>query len=213
SAPTGPVSNPKCLTPTKHSCAIQWGPVETSLQNGVMLGYNISYMAGGALKFVVVGDSSVLTKEINGLDVFTEYTFVIRAYNKFGLGNETQITCKSGEGAPSAPPQNLSGVPESSTAISITFGDIPERDQNGKVVYYLVCFYERALGNSTIQCLVVENTRSRREASFDQHSKTITGLKPYTEYVVQVLGHTIKDGVYSDPITVTTAEDGGSRVR
>ncbi|XP_048579577.1 uncharacterized protein LOC5515780 isoform X2 [Nematostella vectensis] len=520
-APTGPVSNPKCLTPTKHSCAIQWGPVETSLQNGVMLGYNISYMAGGALKFVVVGDSSVLTKEINGLDVFTEYTFVIRAYNKFGLGNETQITCKSGEGAPpeiptevidigqtkgarssdscsiswkdvlsstagiirgylllvrhtnvtdpakqllgtyalcagttqftvpnliphnmyslrlsvfttehgnfseplqcltgeavpqtaperisgyntstfsinvtwsalkenvsgvlggytvfyrmrdaginttvnvslpipnthveikdlevntsyifevaaftgaghgprtapiivstdskvlpppgevpanvseknqtgssrecsiqwspvvstdpdpdaavigyniyyrvndnnsewqkqvleglnttfdvtgleeyteylirvsafnkyaegnrseeltcqtlqdapSAPPQNLSGVPESSTAISITFGDIPERDQNGEVVYYLVCFYERALGNSTIQCLVVENTRSRREASFDQHSKTITGLKPYTEYVVQVLGHTIKDGVYSDPITVTTAED------
>ena len=34
------------------------------------------------------------------------------------------------------------------------------------------------------------------------------GLDKYTDYVIQILGYTIADGVYSEPLIVRTAEDG-----
>ena len=50
--------------------------------------------------------------------------------------------------------------------------------------------------------------RKRSTLTYDLHSQEIRGLEEYTEYVVQVLGYTIKDGNYSAPFIVRTGEGG-----
>ncbi|XP_048583376.1 protein sidekick-1 [Nematostella vectensis] len=136
----------------------------------------------------------------------------VSLFNLGGQGNLSEVlTCTTKQDGPSAPPQNVTATVTSPNAIIISFGKIPSQDENGIVQYYRICVYEKELGITFMQCIQVNNTakgtRRRREVAFDMYSKALTGLKPHTEYVIQVHGHTIKDGVYSDPITITTDED------
>lgn len=55
--------------------------------------------------------------------------------------------------------------------------------------------------------------RRRREVAIDEHTQTITGLKKFTEYGVQLYGYTIKEGPLSPVVYVKTAEDGKELVR
>ena len=68
-------------------------------------------------------------------------------------------------------------------------------------------------GPSTAKIITVTldnyTSRKRRAAvMYDLHSQEIRGLEEYTDYIIQILGYTVKDGQYSPPFTVRTAEAG-----
>ena len=116
--------------------------------------------------------------------------------------------------APSEAPQSIKVFNSSSTSIKIVWSDIVKQHQNGIIRGFRIRYYERDEGPSTARILTVDlpgrNTRERRavEVKYDFHSQEIQGLNKFTEYVVQILGYTTRDGNYSDPIYVRTGEDG-----
>ena len=68
-------------------------------------------------------------------------------------------------------------------------------------------------GPSTAKIITVTldnyTSRKRRAAvTYDLYSQEIRGLEEYTDYIIQILGYTVKDGQYSPPFTVRTAEAG-----
>ena len=68
-------------------------------------------------------------------------------------------------------------------------------------------------GPSTAKIITVTldnyTSRKRRAAvMYDLYSQEIRGLEEYTDYIIQILGYTVKDGQYSPPFTVRTAEAG-----
>jgi hypothetical protein len=86
-------------------------------------------------------------------------------------------------------------------------------EQNGIVRMFIIIVFERALGNSSAVYISytprnIARRRRRREIAIDEHTETITGLKKFTEYGIQLYGVTIKDGPISPVVFVTTAEDG-----
>lgn len=92
-----------------------------------------------------------------------------------------------------------------------------KRHQNGIIRGFRIRYYEYEKGPSTAQTVTVmiphsEHQRKRRmvEVTYDFHSQEITGLEVYTDYVIQILGYTNQDGIYSNPLRVRTGEDGNN---
>jgi len=110
---------------------------------------------------------------------------------------------------PSQAPAHITAVNSSSTSIIIKWDDIPNTDQNGIIREYRIIIYEVELGNSSAQVIVyIPKNRARRAISIDPHDQSITGLKKFTKYAIQVYGVTVGNGPLSPVIYVTTAEDG-----
>ena len=100
---------------------------------------------------------------------------------------------------PAASPENVQATNISSTAIMVTWDEVPAIDQNGIIINYEVRFeplqFTAELSNDTI------NTPDL--------SINITGLEEYVEYNISVRAYTsVGPGPYSDPVTERTSEDG-----
>ena len=114
--------------------------------------------------------------------------------------------------APSSPPLNVTAVYTSSTSVKVLFADIPTDESNGIVRGFRIKICKLHDCEATTQIITVrlDSSRKRRatELSYDLHNKEIVGLEKFTEYKIQVLGYTVKEGNFSAPFIVRTAEDG-----
>lgn len=106
SVPSGPPQNLTAICTTSTSINVKWGTVAKELQNGLILGYNVTYHKHddeANVKYMVVNGGETLQTEITGLMKFTEYNISITAFNSKGTGNETTyantsaITCEDGK--------------------------------------------------------------------------------------------------------------------
>jgi len=98
---------------------------------------------------------------------------------------------------PAAPPQNISGFNISKHDIRVFWEEVPSRDVNGILLGYRVIF------NETSDEFFSESVEVPRM------NVTLSFLRPYTFYSVQVLAYTIKgDGPKSPPIIIRTEEEG-----
>lgn len=98
---------------------------------------------------------------------------------------------------PGAPPQHVYGYNISKHDIRVLWEDVPFRDVNGILLGYMVFFNESSdeVFNETVP--------------FPRKNVTLSFLRPYTFYTIQVLAFTIKgNGPKSPPITVRTEEEG-----
>lgn len=101
---------------------------------------------------------------------------------------------------PSAPPQNITTSPQSSTEIHVSWSAVPSLDQNGVITLYEVQYeplvtFDGALATST------SNTMSMSLVLYD--------LQEYVTYSISVRAYTSAGpGVYSQPIIEQTLEDG-----
>ena len=99
--------------------------------------------------------------------------------------------------APAAPPQNVHGFNISKHGIRVFWDEVPDRDVNGIILGYRVYFNETSdeVFNQTVE--------------FPTKNTTLSFLRPYTFYSIQVLAFTIKgDGPKSPPIIIRTEEEG-----
>ena len=104
---------------------------------------------------------------------------------------------------PGAPPENVSGRHIDSTSILVTWGEVPRDKQHGKILEYAVIY-------------VTSERRAQREKRVGSPTRriTLTELKEYTEYSIQVLAATVKgDGPRSEHISVETDQDGKYKER
>ena len=99
---------------------------------------------------------------------------------------------------PYAPPANVRGHNISSTSISVHWDIVPVADQNGIIQTYTVKY--KALPNDSPQAALVSAPTTQ---------VNLTGLTKYRNYSITVFASTAKgDGNVSEPIIVTTDEDG-----
>ena len=98
---------------------------------------------------------------------------------------------------PTAPPQSLTGLVESSTLILVSWEAPPPYDRNGEIVYYLI--HMRELETGRFWTLPVFNNKT---------SAYVGSLHPYYRYECQVAAHTIALGPYSLSIILQTYEEG-----
>ena len=97
--------------------------------------------------------------------------------------------------APSAP-QNLMAVPDSSTAINVSWNE-PEI-LNGVITDYIVTYFPSDDPESETNISTMMNTLTLQ----------LTGLEKFTNYTISVLAVTVSPGEPSQSVTVRTNEDG-----
>ena len=100
---------------------------------------------------------------------------------------------------PTAAPESLTGLVESSTLILVSWDPPPPYDRNGEIVYYLI--HMRELDTGRFWTLPVFNNKT---------SAYIGSLQPYYHYECRVAARTIALGPYSESIILQTFEDGKS---
>lgn len=86
------------------SIRVIWGPVTKELQNGLILGYNVTYKKQGSpsssMKYIDVKGEHAKETVISGLEKYTMYNISIVAYTNKGPGNEStyaKFSARTGE--------------------------------------------------------------------------------------------------------------------
>ena len=100
-----------------------------------------------------------------------------------------------------SPPNNVNAVSISSTAIRVTWNEVPVIDQNG-----IITQYEVEYNQSTFSGATMYNTTTVDSSTF---TVDLTGLEEYVEYSIRVRAYTsVGAGPYSDVVIERTQEDG-----
>lgn len=193
-------------------------------------GYNVSYRRANAdtpLDAVSIEDHNANSFVLEDLEEFTIYQVIVQAYNDVGTSQPsppaTERTreaskCFSGSiwsltvvnfntdfhcslKAPSSGPKTVSANETSSTTIVVRWNEVDLLHRNGIIEGYKV--YYGALNVPF---------RYKKVPSNATFTTTLTELRKFTQYSIQVLAYTrIGDGVLSvPPIVVQTTEDGNN---
>ena len=96
---------------------------------------------------------------------------------------------------PSAPPQFLHGVAQSSSVVTFTWSPPPAIDTNGIIQYYTVRVSERETGRFFSYFAIDSDI-------------TLDDLHPFFNYECTVAAYTTTNGPFSDIISVQTEEAG-----
>ncbi len=136
---------------------------------------------------------------LDGLEEFTLYEVLVQAYNDLGSSDPSPVElARTRESTPGMGPTDVTAEATSSTTILVKWGEVEERERNGIIEGYKVYYgakgvsfqYKRLEGNQTMRT-------------------TLTELRKYTKYAVQVLAYTrVGDGeLSSPPLQERTYED------
>ena len=71
------------------SILVQWEYVRKTQRNGIILGYKVTYKKNQVSQTFDVTDGEAMEVEIKGLDIFSEYSIKISAYNSVGEGPQS----------------------------------------------------------------------------------------------------------------------------
>ncbi|CAB4061873.1 SDK [Lepeophtheirus salmonis] len=181
---------------------VRWIPLSQGEWYGIPRGYNISYRINkdsSELNSISIEDPTRNTFVLDGLEEFTLYEVVLHAYNDLGTSDpSTVILARTREAVPGAGPNDVSAEATSSTTILVRWGDVLKRHSNGILEGYKVYFGAKGVP-----------FQYKNIGSNQTHQTTLTELKKYTEYAIQVLAYTrIGDGALSaPPFRVRTFED------
>ena len=96
---------------------------------------------------------------------------------------------------PSTAPSNVLSTEVTSQSLTINWEALRFEDQNGLIRYYLINVTET-------------DTGSQFQYTSTTLDITLTDLHPYYTYSISVSAFTITAGPWSDPLLVTTAQDG-----
>ncbi|XP_026221120.1 LOW QUALITY PROTEIN: phosphatidylinositol phosphatase PTPRQ [Anabas testudineus] len=128
------------------------------------------------------------------LKPFSHYNVSVRAYTRYGHGNQTSDTLYllSGEDVPGSPPYGLSYESVSPSEVNVTWQ--PPLVPNGVITHYSI-----EIWNSSHHLNLTSETTNIH----------ITHLRKYAHYRVMVQAHTrVGPGNYSsEPLNITTLED------
>ena len=102
---------------------------------------------------------------------------------------------------PASPPANINAVTVSSTAIQVSWNEVPAIDQNGIITQYEVEYNQSTFNGATMYSTITVDSSTL--------TVDLTGLEEYVEYSIRVRAYTsVGAGPYSDVVIERTQEDG-----
>uniref|UniRef100_A0A182ITM4 Uncharacterized protein n=1 Tax=Anopheles atroparvus TaxID=41427 RepID=A0A182ITM4_ANOAO len=214
---------------------VRWIPLQQTEWYGNPRGYNITYRniqedegeqqgrvqqepeerepepaAGGGgggggpyygVRSVLIEDPTANSHVLDGLEEWSVYEIVMTAVNEVGVsGDSPHAFERTREAVPSSGPAVVEANATSSTTIVVRWHEVPKVHRNGQIEGYRV-YYGSAVGRTPVLHKTIANNRT--------YTATLTELKKYVQYDVQVLAYTrLGDGALSTPpVRVQTFED------
>eukprot|EP00794_Sanderia_malayensis_P007980 gene7980-8837_t len=195
------------ISTTKFSAAITIENIKKEDENGVILGYKISYrcLNSNTTRVCESPSGAVLVpgKEktdfiLHGLKSWTRYNIKIAVYTSAGIGpfSAENMTTTSEE-APIKPPKSITLKSLTSTSLLLEWKSMDWDNTNGIITFYTVAIKRR-----------LTNEELFRNVSASNRSHTFINLKPYTNYTVRIAAsNKAGRGPYSNYIMQQTRED------
>ncbi|XP_041086552.1 receptor-type tyrosine-protein phosphatase S-like isoform X4 [Polyodon spathula] len=163
--------------------------------------FDLHYREGEHGKEIQVTFEPATSYTLSGLRANTDYYFRLAAHSELGLGaSTTEISQRTSQAKPSAPPQDIKCSSSSSTTILVSWRPPVAESQNGILVGYSVRY----------QALEGEDTTAREVKDIPPSTNQILleGLEKWTEYHISVVAYTeIGPGPESKPVVTRTDED------
>ncbi|EDW78444.2 uncharacterized protein Dwil_GK16432 [Drosophila willistoni] len=202
---------------------VRWIPLQQTEWFGNPRGYNITYRqlerTSGPVKSVprtvVIEDHTANSHVLESLEEWTVYEVIMNACNDVGCSKDSGTAVeRTREATPSYGPLDVQANATSSTTVVVRWGEVPPQHRNGQIDGYKV-FYAAPDrigagavgpgGNPGSGGLLLHKTIPNN-SSF---TTTLTELKKYVVYHVQVLAYTrLGNGALSTPpVRVQTFED------
>ncbi|XP_028840926.1 protein sidekick-1 isoform X2 [Denticeps clupeoides] len=192
-------------TASETSLWLRWMPLPESEYNGnpETVGYRVRLWRAdpeGEVRTQVVNDRLERELTLEGLEEWTEYLLQIQAFNSIGPGPWSEsVKGRTRESVPSGAPENVTAEAMSSTRILVTWGPVPEAEQNGNILGYKVHYREKD-SDSEAEVQVVKGNLTQ--------SVLLRNLRKYVQYEIQVLAFTrIGDGEPSSPPGLERTKD------
>ncbi|XP_014838500.1 PREDICTED: phosphatidylinositol phosphatase PTPRQ isoform X3 [Poecilia mexicana] len=187
--PDSPPENLSVVETSPSTASLTWSAPEKA--NGVIQYYEVFYENDS---YFAVMNTTSNRVTLTGLKPFSFYNVSVRAYTRYGNGNQTSETLNllSGEDVPGSPPYGLSYESISPSEVNVSW--YAPLHPNGVVTHYSL-----ELWNSTHHLNLTSPTNSLH----------ITHLRKYAQYRIAVQAHTrAGPGNYSsEPLNITTLED------
>ncbi|MBN3301575.1 PTPRQ phosphatase, partial [Amia calva] len=187
--PESPPVNLTVQDVTASTATISWSP--PAQPNGIILYYKILYENSSTWSTM---NSSKPHIQLTNLKPFSSYNVTVRAYTKYGYGNQTSpaLNVLTEEDAPGSPPFNLTYESISSTEITVSW--LSPLHANGIILSYIVQYW---------------NASHSMNISSTSTKVTISNLKKYSQYWLYVAANTKfgSGNQTSDVLNVTTLED------
>ncbi|XP_059414542.1 protein sidekick-1-like isoform X5 [Carassius carassius] len=192
-------------TDSETSLWLRWVPLPETGYNGnpESVGYRVRVLRAdlrGEASTRSVNDRLEREITLEGLEEWTEYQLQIQAFNSIGSGPWSEpVKGRTRESVPSGAPENVTVEAMSSSRILVTWGPVPEHEQNGNILGYKVMYKEKDSG-SEAQVNVVKGNLTQ--------SVLLRNLRKYVQYEIQVLAFTrIGDGQLSSPPVLERTKD------
>lgn len=184
------------------SVRADWIPLSKSMWRGNPRGYNLSWVNtyNSTTSFIMINDTEAHSFFVGELEEFTEYVFRIFAINEVGSSaSADSIHVTTSEDTPSAGPTNVSASAISSTAISVSWQQVPYIHRNGIIRGYKIQYQSSKHKSPLLYKVIADNTT--------RHT-IVNDLKPYSDYHFAILAYTSAgDGVSSEVVLAKTFED------
>ncbi|XP_074980428.1 phosphatidylinositol phosphatase PTPRQ isoform X6 [Caretta caretta] len=190
--PGSPPQNVEVLDVTATGIYLRWSPPEQP--NGIITHYEVLYNYANDL---FIKNTSATSIFLNGMKPYTLYNISVRAFTRLGHGNQSfPLSVRTSETVPDSAPENITYRNISSTEVELSF--FPPSVPNGIIQKYTV--YLQGINGTELRII---NTTLL--------TISVTGLKKYTKYTVEVSASTSKgEGVRSAPLNILTNEDAPS---
>ncbi|XP_049930076.1 phosphatidylinositol phosphatase PTPRQ isoform X4 [Epinephelus moara] len=187
--PDSPPVNLAVVDTSPSTATLAWSPPEQA--NGIIQHYEVLYENES---YSALMNTSSNTVTLMNLKPFTYYNVSVRAYTRYGHGNQTSDTLYllSGEDVPGSPPYNVTYESVSPSEVNVTWE--PPLMPNGIITHYSL-----ELWNSTHYLNLTSLTNFIH----------VMHLRKYARYRVMVQAHTrVGPGNHSsEPLNITTLED------
>ncbi|XP_033940418.1 phosphatidylinositol phosphatase PTPRQ [Pseudochaenichthys georgianus] len=187
--PDSPPVNLTVVATSPLAATLAWSAPEQA--NGMIQYYEVQYENESYSELL---NTSSNTATLMNLKPFSYYNVTVRAYTRYGHGNQTSesLYLLSGEDVPGSPPYDVTYESVSPSEVNVTWQ--PPLLPNGIITHYSL-----QLWNSSHYLNLTSPTNYIH----------ITHLRKYANYHVMVQAHTrVGPGNYSsDPLNITTLED------
>ncbi|XP_048586196.1 uncharacterized protein LOC5512975 [Nematostella vectensis] len=180
---------------------VNWLPVPSANQHGVILGYKIYYSdkITSNRQSSTVDGGDVLTGDIQDLEPYTVYLVRVSAFTIKGQGpSGPLINVKTEERAPEVAPTNFVGRNTSAVSIELSWDAIPEKNVSGPIRLYRILYRKTSL---------LADEREVVEVPQVNNTMSLDGLSKYTGYSCWIQGVNKFAGIESPELMVFTDED------
>ncbi|XP_058443923.1 protein sidekick isoform X6 [Malaya genurostris] len=184
---------------------VRWIPLQQTEWFGNPRGYNVTYRNVNEKALisafsVIIEDPTANSHVLDSLEEWSVYEIFMSSVNEVGQSNESPHAFeRTREAVPSFGPLGVEANATSSTTIVVKWAEVPKEHRNGQIEGFKV-FYGSAGRTHVLHKTIASNAT---------YTTTLTELKKFVQYDIQVLAYTrLGDGMLSSPpVRVQTFED------